>query len=149
MTTTFRKTLSAEEIVKVEAALADCKKLHRKYWLDDELRDIFNFTGVTKSKMFPSIIISLQSNLLIVRVKDDANHAIPVTNFKDTIMYALLERHNRIVERYNFSFEETLASAYMFKPWYRRRRINRDYSRSTEIFFLFINMVRGNSVYYY
>jgi len=149
MTTTFRKTLTPKEIEKVEAALADGKKLHRKYILDDELRDVFNFTGVTRSKMFPSIIITLQSNLLTVRVKDDAASVIPVINPKDVIMYALLERHNKIVERYNYSFEETIATAYMFKPWYRRRRINKDYGRSTEIFYLFINLVRGSTVYYY
>ena len=149
MTTTFRKTLTPEEIEKVQAALSDSKKLYRKYFLDDELRDVFNFSGVTRKKMFPSVIISLQSNLLTIRVKNDALEFIPVTNFKDIIMYGLLERRQRIMDRYNYSFDQSIASAYMFKPWFCRRRINKDYVRSTEIFHLFIKLVSGSETYYY
>ena len=149
MTTTFRTTLTQKEMEEVQAALDDCKKLCRKYYLDDELRDVFNFTGVTRNKLFPSVIISLQSNLFVIRVKDDAFKSIPANNLQEAVLYALLERRQKIMDRYNYSFEESIASAYMFKPWFRRRKINKDYVRSTEIFHLFIGLVSKNMTYYY
>lgn len=143
----FRKRMSPEEMKRVSEALADLKKLRMKYFFDEELRNIFDFSG-TKGKLLTSTIdVEVKDGILDIKVKN-----YNLRNFqtrRDTVMYALLERLQALNERYNYSFEHSLAYAYMFKPAFFRRKINRDYERCQKNFMTFTDLVRGDQMYYF